>query len=212
MARSPIRILVAEDYEPFRLVIVSMLRNNWGVEVQDIREVSDGLEAVREARRLPPDLILLDIGLPSLHGIEAARQIHRLSPSSKIIFVTQESSPDIVKEALNIGACGYLAKADAGDDLLAALTAVLRGEQFLSRRLGGHDFTEANRRTGDHVSHRETSDLDSERSTIAEITQQTYTGDRSEGRMAKWECKSSPRACKSILSRGSLFQRRKEVL
>jgi DNA-binding NarL/FixJ family response regulator len=203
---------VAEDYEPFRLVIVSMLRNHWGVEVQDIREVPDGVEAVGEARRLQPDLILLDIGLPSLNGIEAARQIHRLSPSSKIIFVTQESSPDIVNEALNIGACGYVVKADAGDDLLAALTAVLRGEQFLSRRLGGHDFREANRRTGDHVSHREISDLDLERSTLAEITQQTYTGDRSEGRMAKSECKSSPRARKNILSRGSLFRRGKEVL
>ena len=122
--------------------------------MQDIREVSDGLEAVQEAQRLQPDLILLDIGLPTLNGIEAARQIRRLSPASKIIFVTQESSADIVQEALNIGACGYVVKTEVGKELLPALTAVLRGEQFLGRRFAGHDFREArNLRTGYSASH-----------------------------------------------------------
>jgi DNA-binding NarL/FixJ family response regulator len=80
---------------------------------------------------------LLDIGLPTLNGIEAARQIRKLSPTSKIIFVTQESSADIVQEALNIGACGYVVKTDVGSELLAAVTVVLRGEQFVCRRFAG---------------------------------------------------------------------------
>jgi DNA-binding NarL/FixJ family response regulator len=146
------RVLVAEDHERFRRVLVSILRDKWEVQAQDIREVSDGLEAVQQAQGLQPDLILLDIGLPTLDGIEAARQIHSLSLTSKIIFVTQESSAEIVKEALNVGACGYVVKADAGDELLPALTAVLRGEQFVGRRFAGHDFREAkNLRSGDGV-------------------------------------------------------------
>ena len=111
--------------------------------VQDIVEVSDGLQAVREAQRLQPDLILLDIGLPTLNGIEAARQIRTLSPASKIIFVTQESSADVVQEAISIGVSGYVVKTDVGDELLGAIVAVLRGEQFIGRRFVGHDVTES---------------------------------------------------------------------
>ena len=111
--------------------------------MRDIREVSDGQEAVQEAQKLQPDLILLDIGLPTLNGIEAARQIHKLSPNSKIIFVTQESSIDVVQEALKAGASGYVVKNDAGSELFEALTAVLRGERFLGRRFAGYDFREA---------------------------------------------------------------------
>jgi DNA-binding NarL/FixJ family response regulator len=149
LAMFPIRVLVAEDYEPFQRFLISQLQSKWGAQVQDIREVSDGLEAVQEAQRLQPDLILLDIGLPTLNGIEAARQIRKLSPASKIIFVTQEFSADIVREALNIGACGYVVKTDVGEELLPALTAVLRGERFLARRFAGHDFREGtNLRTG----------------------------------------------------------------
>lgn len=103
--------------------------------------VSNGLVAVREAQRLQPDLILLDIGLPILNGFEAARQIRTLSPTSKIVFVTQESSADVVQEALNIGASGYVVKADAGRELIAAVTAVLRGERFVGSRFAGHDFS-----------------------------------------------------------------------
>jgi DNA-binding response OmpR family regulator len=102
---------VAEDSGPFRRFLVSILGNRW-----EVQEVSDGLEAVREAQRLQPDLILLDMSLPTLNGIEGARQIRKLSPTSKIIFVTQESSPDVVQEALNIGACGYVIKTEVGSN------------------------------------------------------------------------------------------------
>jgi DNA-binding NarL/FixJ family response regulator len=94
--------------------------------------VSDGLEAVRKAEELRPDLILLDIGLPRLNGIEAARQILKLVPESKIIFLTQESSDDVVEEAFCLGACGYVKKIKAKRDLLAAVETVILGNQFVS--------------------------------------------------------------------------------
>jgi DNA-binding NarL/FixJ family response regulator len=96
-------------------------------------ELSDGLAAVQKAKELNPDLILLDIGLPGLNGIEAGRQIRKVVPSAKIIFLTQESSEDVVQEALSLGALGYVVKTRAGSDLLAAVEAVLAGKQYVSR-------------------------------------------------------------------------------
>lgn len=96
-----------------------------------VGEVSDGSEAVQKAVELKPDLILLDIGLPTLNGIEAARQIRELVPESRIIFLSQESSPDVVEEALTLGARGYLIKVRAGSELLAAVEAVISGQRFV---------------------------------------------------------------------------------
>jgi DNA-binding NarL/FixJ family response regulator len=105
------RVLIAEDFAPFRQWLYSSLRNRPGFSL--IREVADGLEAVQEAAVLQPDLVLLDIRLPSLNGLDAARQIRKLSPKSKLLFVSQESSADVVQEALRIGASGYILKANA---------------------------------------------------------------------------------------------------
>lgn len=110
--------------------------------MQIVGEVSDGLEAVRQAEELKPDLILLDIGLPTLSGLEAARLIRKLAPKSKIIFVTQESSPDVVRAALNVGALGYVLKVRAGTDLLAAVDAVLEGRHFVSGVFSGEHLTD----------------------------------------------------------------------
>jgi DNA-binding NarL/FixJ family response regulator len=107
-------------------------------ELQIIGEASDGLEAVRKAEELRPDLILLDVGLPSLNGIEAARRIQVVSPTSKILFVSQNRSPDIAEEALSTGAGGYVVKSDAGGELLPAVKAVLEGKRFISASLAGH--------------------------------------------------------------------------
>jgi len=85
-------------------------------------------------------LILLDIGLPSLNGIEVARQIRKLVPQSKIIFLTQESSVDVVQAALSSGAEGYVLKMNAESDLLAAVEAVMSGKQFVSQHLGTRPF------------------------------------------------------------------------
>jgi DNA-binding NarL/FixJ family response regulator len=132
-----VQILVVEDFEPYRTFVTSLLGEQPGLRV--ICEVGDGLQAVERARELNPDLILLDIGLPGLSGIEAARQILRVIPQSKIIFLTQETSAEVVHAALNLGACGYVVKSKAGSDLLAAIEAVLKGGRFVSNGLDGHD-------------------------------------------------------------------------
>jgi DNA-binding NarL/FixJ family response regulator len=111
-------------------------------ELQIIGEVTDGLEAVHRAEELHPDLILLDIGLPSLNGIEAAKRIGKLAPKSKIVFLSQESSQDIVQSALSLGAMGYVAKAKAGTDLLQAVKAAMEGKQFVSAGLTDPILTE----------------------------------------------------------------------
>jgi DNA-binding NarL/FixJ family response regulator len=138
---SPVRVLVVDDFEPFLRFIRSMLQER--PELQVICEVSDGLEAVQKAEELQPDLILLDIGLPTLNGIEAARRIRKLAPECKIIFVTQEPSADVVQEALSLGAAGYVLKAQAGNELPAAVEAVLQGKQFVGRGLAGHHLADA---------------------------------------------------------------------
>jgi DNA-binding NarL/FixJ family response regulator len=104
-------------------------------DFQVIAQASDGLEAVRKTEELKPDLVILDIGLPKLNGIETARQIRKLAPESKIIFLSQESSTDVMQEALSLGALGYVVKSHAGRSLLAALEAVLEGRRFVSEGL-----------------------------------------------------------------------------
>ncbi|HEY2169822.1 MAG TPA: response regulator, partial [Candidatus Angelobacter sp.] len=135
MAKSPIRILVVEDFEPFRAFVTSALAQQ--PELQIVGELSDGLEAVGRAAELRPDLILLDIGLPSLNGIAAARRIREHSPQTKILFVSGDQSSDIVEQALSSGAAGYLVKSDAGRQLLVAVGAVLEGKHYLSSSLSG---------------------------------------------------------------------------
>jgi DNA-binding NarL/FixJ family response regulator len=119
--------------------LILQIRPEWQV----ICEVSDGSEAVQKAEELKPDLILLDIGLPSLNGIEASRRIRQLSPNSKIIFLTTDDSLDVAQEALSTGAKGYVYKARARIDLLPAIEAVLRGDQFVSSGLKGDPRTDA---------------------------------------------------------------------
>jgi DNA-binding NarL/FixJ family response regulator len=130
-----IRILVVEDFEPFRRFVCSALGEQ--PELQIVGVASDGLEAVQKAEELQPELIVLDIGLPSLNGIEAARRIRTLSPESNIIFVSQESSAEVVEETLRLGARGYVVKRRAGIDLLPAIEAVRGNRQFVSSGLPG---------------------------------------------------------------------------
>lgn len=134
---SSVRALVAEDFEPFRRLISSILLRRQGLQV--ICEVSDGFEAVQKAKELKPDLIVLDLGLPTLNGIDAAREILKVTPESKILFVSVASSADIVQEALRSGGLGYVVKTRIGIDLQVAVEAILEGRQFLSSGLLTND-------------------------------------------------------------------------
>jgi len=125
-----IRVLVVDDFDAWRRFVCSALQKN--PELQIVGEASDGLEAVQRASELLPDLIVLDLGLPKLNGIEAARQIRAKSSKSKILFVSQESSADIIEAALNAGGLGYVLKTRAETDLLPAVEAVLEGRRFVS--------------------------------------------------------------------------------
>lgn len=139
MENSTVRVIVVEDYAPFRKLICSELRKRATFQV--ICEISDGFQAVQKAEELQPDLILLDIGLPTLNGITAARKIRALAPQSQMVFVTQESSPEVVREALDLGAGGYVVKTSALIDLLAAVDAVLEGRQFVSAGIVGFNYS-----------------------------------------------------------------------
>lgn len=131
-----VRILVVDDHEPFRRFVSSTLSEQTNLKV--IGEGQDGLEAVHQAEALQPDLILLDVGMPGLNGIEAARRIGELVPNARIIFLTQESSADVVREAFSLGAWGYVIKVQAGQELLIAVESVMQNKQFRSSVLDGH--------------------------------------------------------------------------
>ena len=127
---SSIRFLLVDDFKDWLRQVRLLLRSR--PEWQVIAEASDGQEAVQKAEELKPDLILLDFRLPKVNGIEAAQQIRQLSPNSKIIFLSQNKDPEVVRAALGTGALGYVRKIDAGRELLLAVDAVLGGERFIS--------------------------------------------------------------------------------
>ena len=112
--------------------MVLRARPEWEV----IAEAADGPETIQKAEDLKPDIILLDIGLPKINGIEVARRIRQCCPNCKIIFLSQNKELDIVRAALDTGASGYVRKNDASHDLLLALDTVLRGEQFMNSANG----------------------------------------------------------------------------
>ena len=136
------RVLVVDDYKPWLRFISSMLQKQSNLQV--IGEVSDGLEAVQKAQELKPDLILLDVGLPTMNGIEAARQIRQRVPESKILIVSENRSWDVAEKALSMGADGCVVKSDAASELLPAVKAVLEGKAFVSSRLDGRGLTDRN--------------------------------------------------------------------
>ena len=133
-----LRILAVDDFEPWRRFVSSALRQQ--LSLQTFFEVSDGLEAVYKAENLRPDLILLDIGLPTVNGIKAASRIRDVSPHSKILFLSEESSREVAEAALEAGGAGYVVKSDAGRELLAAVKALSEGKRYISARLAGQVF------------------------------------------------------------------------
>lgn len=135
MGNPAVRIFVVDDNEPWRRQICSTLKKREEFEL--VGEAADGLEAIAKAQALKPDLILLDIGLPGLNGIEVAKRLCQGSACVKVLFLTQNNDPDVVEAALSNGAHGYILKRDAGSELLPAIGAILRGENYVSSRIRG---------------------------------------------------------------------------
>jgi len=133
--RPAVRILVVEDHEPFRRYFCSALEQR--AEFQVIGQASDGLEGIEKAQELQPDLILLDIGLPKVNGLEAASQVRKLAPLAKILFISQEFSFDMVEAALRLGASGFVHKLRVHSDYLPAIESVLRSKYFVSGVIRG---------------------------------------------------------------------------
>jgi DNA-binding NarL/FixJ family response regulator len=133
-----LRILVVDDFEPWRRFVSSTFEKQ--KDLQILLEVSDGLEAVHRSKDLRPDLVVLDIGLPTLNGIKAGQRIREVSPNSKILFLSEQISPDIAEAALEAGGNGYVVKSDAGRELLAAVRAVREGKRYISNRFVGQVF------------------------------------------------------------------------
>ena len=135
---SVFRVLIVDDFEPWRRVVRWMLQ--YFAEWQIVGEASDGVEAVQRSKELQPDLVLLDIGLPKLNGIDAAKPILSVAPHSKIVFVSVDLCPELVEGALRNGGHGYVVKSDAASDLLTAMSTVMNGQQFVGPRFANYDF------------------------------------------------------------------------
>jgi DNA-binding NarL/FixJ family response regulator len=129
----PVRILVADDHQVVRTGLRALLESKTGWQV--CAEASNGREAVEKAGELQPDVAVLDIGMPLLNGVEATRQIRKLSPQTEILILTMHDSEQLVQEVLAAGAHGYILKDDADRNLIAAVDALRRHKPFLSSRV-----------------------------------------------------------------------------
>ena len=127
------RILLVDDFVPWQRLVLRSLESE--TDLQIISTAVDGTEAIQKAEELQPDLILMDLCLPGMDGIEATRQIRIVSPGSKVLFLTDHSEPDIVQAAFDVGASGYVLKSDFSVDLIPGIRAVLLGQKFVSRTL-----------------------------------------------------------------------------
>jgi DNA-binding NarL/FixJ family response regulator len=127
------RIFIADDHEVVRKGLISLLEAQPGWEV--CGEAGDGREAVEKASELKPDITILDIGMPSLNGLEATRQILKVNPDAKILVLTLHDSDSVVREVLNAGARGFLLKSDAARDLVAAAEALRRDKTYFTSKV-----------------------------------------------------------------------------
>jgi len=129
----PVRILIADDHHVVRTGLRALLESKAGWQV--CAEATNGREAVELAGHLKPDVAVLDIGMPLLNGVEATRQIHKLSPQTEVLILTMHDSELLVQEVLEAGAHGYILKDDADRNLIAAVDALRRHKPFLSPRV-----------------------------------------------------------------------------
>jgi DNA-binding NarL/FixJ family response regulator len=127
---SSLRILIADDHEVVRHGIRSLIEGHAGWEV--CGEAVDGRDAVEKASALNPDLALLDIGMPNLNGLDAARQILKTAPRTRVLILSMHNSDQVVREVLEVGARGFVLKSDAARDLVAAVEALQRRTTFFT--------------------------------------------------------------------------------
>jgi DNA-binding NarL/FixJ family response regulator len=128
-----LRILVADDHEIVRRGICALLASRPGWEI--CGEASDGRDAVEKVRKLHPDITVLDISMPSLNGLEATRQIVSQDPRNRVLVLSVNASPQLVEEALQAGAKGYISKSDAAKDLLEAVEALCQGRPYFNSQV-----------------------------------------------------------------------------
>lgn len=131
--QSPLRILLADDHEIVRRGLRAILETQPEWQVTD--EAVNGRDAVEKTERLKPDLVLMDISMPELNGLEAARRIRRSLPGVEVLFLTMHESAEMMREGLNAGGRGYLLKSDAGRQLITAIERVSRHQPFFSSKL-----------------------------------------------------------------------------
>jgi DNA-binding NarL/FixJ family response regulator len=129
----PVRILIADDHGIVRKGLRALLQSKRGWKI--CAEVANGRQAVERARALKPDVAILDISMPQLNGVEAARQIRKISPSTETLILSMHRSEKLVREAIEAGAAGYLAKDDADDHLLAAVDALRRHHSYFASQI-----------------------------------------------------------------------------
>jgi DNA-binding NarL/FixJ family response regulator len=134
----PFRILIADDHEIVRRGLRVLLQGHEGWEI--CGEAADGYEAVSQAAQLKPDLAILDIRMPNLDGLEAARRILQQEPRTLVLVLTIDESESIFREALKAGAKGFLHKSDAGRSLRAAVEALQRGQMFVTSQISERPF------------------------------------------------------------------------
>jgi DNA-binding NarL/FixJ family response regulator len=132
----PVKVLIVDDFEQWRRAVCTILADDADLEI--VGESLDGLDAVQKCLDLQPDLVLLDIQLPKMNGLDAARQICEVSPRTKILFLSSYHCVEIMRDALKIGAA-FVVKADAASDLLPIVRAVVRDEPFLRFRFLNDD-------------------------------------------------------------------------
>jgi DNA-binding NarL/FixJ family response regulator len=130
---APFRILLADDHEVVRAGLRALLEEQSGWEV--VAEAVDGRDAVEKATKLKPDVVVIDIAMPSLNGLEAVRQIVKTVPNAKVLVLTMYDSDPLIQQVLQAGARGYLLKSDAGRDLVSAIDALRRNKTFFTPKV-----------------------------------------------------------------------------
>jgi DNA-binding NarL/FixJ family response regulator len=138
-----LRLLIADDHAIFSDALRSYLEKNFEV----VGQVSDGRAMLDEATKLKPDLVIVDVGMPVLNGIDAARRIKEITPKVKFIFLTMQDDPHLAAAALELGAVAFVLKHSAGSELLKAIDEVMRGHSYIApRRMRSEDWAEAKAR------------------------------------------------------------------